>query len=130
MCNLIYCIDWVHSYIEKWVKYTQCLNCFTKINSILFHNLTREKFRYYVLAKIICLFVLILVIEKWFKQIQCVRSLTNIYSGCFTISQGNKVDTMYELSSCVDLVYIWSLKSDLIKHTVLSVSWRFILVGP
>ena len=125
------CLCWLceHSVIEKWFKQTYFVIYFTNIHSIFLHGLTSEKSRHYVLANLLCQFGVHLVIEKWLKQTHCVIYFIKTRLGCFIIWPVEKEDTIYYLNYCVDLGNIWSLNSDLSRHTVLDISIRFILVA-
>ena len=66
--------------------------------------------------------------NKWFRQSPCVRYFTNMHLGFLMIWTVKKIDTTCNIIYCVDLVYIWSLKSDLRRHTVLDISLIYIWV--
>ena len=105
--------------------HTHCVGCFTAINYVFLHDLTREKSRHYVSANQICWFGVHLLIEKLFNQTHCVRYFTNIHLGCFTIKPVEKPDTMcwsyiYHTCecSCHDWCSIyWSIVHFLIKNS-------------
>ena len=80
-----------------------------------------------MLACLLCWFGWHLVIYECLNMTHCVRCFTKIHLDCFMILPVTKSDTMSELIYCVDCGYIWSLKSDLIKHSLLGISIRFIL---
>ena len=46
--------SWVIFTIEKWLKQTHCVSYSTNIDTVLFHYLTSEKIRHYVLANLPC----------------------------------------------------------------------------
>ena len=48
--------------------------------------------------------------------------------GCFTIRPVEKAYTMYSISYCVDLWYIWFLKGGFSRQTLLAIWRRLILV--
>ena len=76
------------------------------------------------------LFGVDLAIERLFNQTHFVRYFTNICLGCLTILPVKKSDTVCYLIYCVDLGYIWSLKSDLSRHAVLDISQGLCFVVP
>ena len=112
----------VHMIIEEWFKQTHYVSYFNNKRSVLMHNLTSKNIRHHVLADQLFWSGVHLVIAKWFKHTHCVRYFNNIHSICFTIWPVNKADNMYWLNNCVDLGFIWSLRSDLSRHTVLYIS--------
>ena len=79
-----------------------------------------------MLANELCLFWIHPAIENCFKQTQCVICFTKIYSVFWNDLTSKKPDTICFLIYCVDLGYIWSLKSDLIRNSVLAILPIFI----
>ena len=94
----------------------------------MFCGLNWWKSRHYVLDHLLCWFGLHFFIKEWLKKTQCVSYFTYIGLICFTILPVHKSENMCLLSYCVDLGYIWSLKSNLCRQTVLAISQRFIIV--
>ena len=62
---------------------TQCVSYFSRIYSDLLHYLTSEQSRNYVLANLICQFVVHLLIEERMNQTHCVLCFTKIGSVLF-----------------------------------------------
>ena len=80
-----------------------------------------------MLDKLLCWLWVHSVIDKWFNQTHCVSCFTRTHSIFWMIWPVERADTMCYIIYCVDCGYIRSLNSDLIRHTVLAVSLRFIL---
>ena len=95
MCYLRYCVDLVciHS-LNSYLSRHTTLD--VSLRLILFSSMIWpvKKSRHYVLATLLCWFVVHLVVEKWFKQTQCFSYFTNIYLVCFTIIPVNKADNL------------------------------------
>ena len=94
---------------------------------LLFHDLTSDTIRYYVLAKLLCYFEVYFFIECWLKQTGCVCYFMNICVDCFVILTVHKSDTLCYLSYWIDCGYIWSLERYSFKHTMLAVSMKWIV---
>ena len=93
----------------------------------MFHDLNSIKIIHYVLDNLLCLFDIHIVIEEWLKKTLYVIYFTKITFGCFMIWPAHKAENTHDPSYCVDCGYIWSLKIDLSRYTVLSVSLIFIM---
>ena len=112
--------------IETWSKQTLCVSYFNKIYSISFVIWAVKKCRHYELANSLSMFRVHLVIEKLFKQTLCVRYFSMIHCGHFIIWPVNKADTMCYLNHWVHLGYIFWLKSDLIRQSMIAILLRCI----
>ena len=115
------CQLWIQLVIEKCFNQSLCVRCFNNIHSAFFYDLTSEESRHSVLAHLLCWFGVLLVIAKWFNHTHCVRYFTQIHLGCFTIRPAKKSYLMCYVIHCVNLGYIWSVKSALSRHTVLDI---------
>ena len=123
--STLLCWFGLHFSSDKWFNQTHYVSYFTKKYG-LFRDLTSGKIRHYVFASFVSSFGVHLVIEELLNQTPFVRYFTNIHLVCFVISLVHKSDTMWYIIYCVDCSYIMSLKSDLIRHSVLAVSLRFV----
>ena len=88
----------------------------------LFHYLFSGICRHYDSAKLLCWCGVQPIIEEWLKEKHCIIYFLKIYFGCFIIWPVHKADTICWLSYCVDCGYIVSLKIDISRQFVLSVS--------
>ena len=116
LCNL-----WIHSFFGNRYNQTHCTSYFTKTDCIFLHDLKVE-IRHHVLANWLCWFGLFFVVEKLSKQKYYVVYFSKIHCGYFKIRSVEKLDIMCYLIYCVDLWYIWSLKINLRRHTVWTIS--------
>ena len=107
-------------------KQTHCVSYSEKIDSFMLHNLTIDISRHYVLYNLLYSFVVHLVIEEWINHTHCVSYSTNIDSVMLHYFTSEKSDSRCYLINCVNLWYIWSLKSEWIRHTLLAIPRRFI----
>ena len=90
-----------------------------------FHDLTSEWRRDYVFAILLISVGFHTVIEQWFIQKLCVTYFTQMILVCFTIWMVNKAGNICYSIYWFHLGYIWSLCSDLSRHSVLPILLRF-----
>ena len=129
MLAKLLCLLCIHYAFDKIFMQTHCVRSFTKIDCVFCKFLTGKKNWHFMLAHLPCWFGVLMVFEKLFKQTHCDSYFTKIHLGFFIIRQVEQVDTMFLLNKCNDLGYIWSLKIDLSKKTVLDISQRLNFVN-
>ena len=88
---MLHCGDLV---IEELINQTHSVRYSTNIDSVQLHYLTIEKSIHYMLADLMCLFVVFLLIEERMKQTDCVICFINIDSVLLDNFTSEKSDTI------------------------------------